>query len=89
LLSADLGHEHEALTRDDAFDDLLAGLDVRTALDALSPKHREVLELHVLHDLTQAQVAERLGVPLGTVKTRTFHALRALKDELEERDLLA
>ena len=81
-------HEHDALSSDDAFEQLLLGLDVRTALDALSPKHREVLELHVLAGLTQAQVAERLELPLGTVKTRTFYALRALRDELRERDLL-
>jgi RNA polymerase sigma-70 factor, ECF subfamily len=83
-----LDEGHEALTSDDAFEQLLLGLDVRAALDALSPKHREVLELHVLADLTQAQVAERLDVPLGTVKTRTYHALRALRDALRERDLL-
>ena len=38
-------------------------------------------------DLTQQQISERLGMPLGTVKTRTYHALRALKRKLEERDL--
>ena len=80
--------DHEGLTSDDAFEQLLLGLDVRAALDALSPKHREVLELHVVADLTQAEVAARLDVPLGTVKTRTLYALRALREELKERDLL-
>ena len=86
--TGELREEHEALTSDDAFEQLLLGLDVRAALDALSPKHRQVLELHVLVGLTQTQVAARLDLPLGTVKTRTYYALRALRDELEERDLL-
>jgi RNA polymerase sigma-70 factor (ECF subfamily) len=86
--TTELPDEHPALASDEAFDELLTGIDVRAVLDALSPKHREILELHVLGDLTQADVAERLRVPLGTVKTRTFYALRALKSELEERDLL-
>jgi RNA polymerase sigma-70 factor (ECF subfamily) len=86
--TAPLPEEHPALTSDEAFDELVTGIEVRAALDALSPKHREILELHVLADLSQAQVADRLGVPLGTVKTRTFYALRALRAELEERGLL-
>jgi RNA polymerase sigma-70 factor, ECF subfamily len=54
-------------------------------LETLSPKHREVLELQYLGDMTQAQIAARLDVPLGTVKTRAHHALRGLKRALEER----
>jgi RNA polymerase sigma-70 factor, ECF subfamily len=79
--------EPEALVDDEAFDAVLVALDVRDALDELNPKHREVLELHYRGDLTQQQISERLQVPLGTVKTRTYHALRALKTKLEERDL--
>ena len=82
------GYETEPLVDDEAFEALLVSLDVRDALDALSAKHREVLELHCRGDLTQQQISERLGVPIGTVKTRTYHALRALKRELEERELL-
>jgi RNA polymerase sigma-70 factor (ECF subfamily) len=39
-------------------------------------------------DLSQPQIADRLGIPLGTVKTRTHHALRALRRELEERAVI-
>ncbi len=75
---------------DDAeFERLILGLDVRDALRSISPKHREILELHFDEDLTQSQVAGRLGVPLGTVKTRTYYGLRALKLELEERGTIA
>ena len=78
----------EALGADEAFDELLLGLDVREALDELSPKHREILELHYLDDLSQSDIAVWLDIPLGTVKTRTYHALRALRDRLQERGLL-
>ena len=71
-----------------AFDELIARLDVGEALAALTPVHREVLELQYHGDLTQTQVAERLGIPLGTVKSRTLYALRALSAELKERGLV-
>ena len=71
-----------------AFDEVVLRLDVGEALDALTPAHREVLELQYHGDLTQTQVAERLGIPLGTVKTRTLHALRSLSAELQERGLI-
>ncbi|MGH3012652.1 MAG: RNA polymerase sigma factor [Gaiellaceae bacterium] len=81
--------EHlDAPTSGEAFDELVLALDVRDVLECLSPKHREVLELHYRADMTQAQIAALLDVPLGTVKTRTFHALRALRELLLERDLL-
>jgi RNA polymerase sigma-70 factor, ECF subfamily len=73
---------------EEAFDALVLGLDVREALGALAPKHREVLELVLDEDLGQADIAERLGIPLGTVKTRMFYGLKALRLELEERGVL-
>ena len=65
----------------------MTGVIVREALDALSPSHREVLELGYDADLTQASIAARLGVPLGTIKSRMHHALRALRAALEERGI--
>jgi RNA polymerase sigma-70 factor (ECF subfamily) len=66
---------------------MIAQLTVRDALDSLSDAHREVLELSYDRDLKQSEIADRLGIPLGTVKTRTYHALRSLKDALEERSV--
>jgi RNA polymerase sigma-70 factor, ECF subfamily len=54
-------------------------------MESLSPAHREVLELVYDRDLRLADIAERLGVPLGTVKTRVHHALRGMRRALEER----
>lgn len=83
-------HEDETTAHpptEEPHDKLVLGLEVRAAMTGLSDKHREALELSYDEDLTQSQIAERLGVPLGTVKTRTFHALRALKDELARRGI--
>lgn len=92
LASADEGRlaevSGEQAASEDIFDQLVLELDVREALMALAPKHREILELYYDQDLPQARIAERLGVPLGTVKTRTYYALRALRLEFEERNLL-
>jgi RNA polymerase sigma-70 factor (ECF subfamily) len=74
-------------TRDDDFDKLVRSLTVRDALESLSGQHREVLELSYQGDLTQAEIAHRLGVPLGTVKSRTYNALRSFKRALQEREL--
>lgn len=82
--------EHE-LVRRDAFESggeieqVVLGIDVREALDPLSEEQRSVLELHYREDLTQQQIADRLGLPLGTVKSRTLYGLRALRVELEGR----
>ena len=72
---------------DEEYDALLVALETRDALGAISPKHREVLELSFHSDLTQSEIARRLGLPLGTVKTRVFHGLKALKAELQRRDV--
>lgn len=66
-------------------DDVLLSVTVRDAMTSLSPAHREVLELAYDEDLRLTDIAERLDMPLGTVKTRAFYALRALRDALRER----
>jgi RNA polymerase sigma-70 factor (ECF subfamily) len=64
---------------------IVESLMVRDALESLTPPHREVLMLFHAEGLTQSQIAERLGLPLGTVKTRLYHGLRGLKAALAER----
>jgi RNA polymerase sigma-70 factor (ECF subfamily) len=78
----------EIASRDeDSVDRLMEGLAVRDALDSLSPAHQAVLRLAYEHGLTQNEIAVRLGIPLGTVKTRAFHGLRALRLALQERGI--
>lgn len=77
--------EEQVPAQPDDADRIVDTLAVQDALDSLSAAHREVLMLVHGEGLTQTQIAERLGVPLGTVKTRMFHGLRALKTALAER----
>jgi RNA polymerase sigma-70 factor, ECF subfamily len=56
--------------------------DVIQALAQLSPDHREVLILRFYHDLKLDEIAEVTQTPLGTVKSRLFHALRQMKSFL-------
>jgi RNA polymerase sigma factor (sigma-70 family) len=79
-----LEEAYEQLQFDDT-EQILDGLILREALDALSPAHRQVLWLAYTEGLTQQQIAERLGLALGTVKSRMFHGMRALRAALEER----
>jgi RNA polymerase sigma-70 factor (ECF subfamily) len=71
----------------DDLDSVLLAQDVAEALATLSPSHREVLAETYFNGRSVAEAAEVLGVPAGTVKSRTYYALRALKLALEERGL--
>jgi RNA polymerase sigma-70 factor (ECF subfamily) len=69
-------------------DDIDRALDtwlVAEALASLSEKHREVLLLTFYRQRSVAETAAVLGVPEGTVKSRAYYALRALKVALAER----
>ena len=55
---------------------------VRTAVARLDSGERTALELAYFSDLSQSQIAERLGIPLGTVKTRIRGAMIKLREAL-------
>jgi RNA polymerase sigma-70 factor (ECF subfamily) len=56
---------------------------VRSALAKLDPRDREIVALRYLEDLKLAEMADRLDVPLGTVKARLHRAMNRLKLELD------
>jgi RNA polymerase sigma-70 factor (ECF subfamily) len=68
----------------DHVDRMLQQWVVAEAMSRLSPEHRAVLRECYLNGQPVAEAARRLGVPEGTVKSRTHYALRALRLALEE-----
>ena len=71
----------------DPVDRMLLAAEVRAAMATLSAAHQEVIREMYFQDRPAAEVAERLGLPEGTVKSRTYYALRALKDAMQRRVL--
>jgi RNA polymerase sigma factor (sigma-70 family) len=66
---------------------------VRTAIDELEPGERDIVRLQHLDGFTHSEIAERLGMPVGTVKSRSFRAhtrlatrLRHLRDPIGEAE---
>lgn len=88
---AEEGREPEAGERYQP--DLLAERDeaverIWKGLQALDPKSREVIVLKDLQGYRYREIAEIVGVPIGTVMSRLFHARQKLKEKLvEERPL--
>ncbi|MDH6708728.1 RNA polymerase sigma-70 factor (ECF subfamily) [Kitasatospora sp. MAA19] len=83
---ADDAHEYYAGTYD-PYDEVLTARDLATAMAELQPHHRDVLvELH-LKGRSTAEAASTLGVPVGTVKSRNFYAVRALRPILAARGI--
>jgi RNA polymerase sigma-70 factor (ECF subfamily) len=72
---------------DVALDQAVLRWQVTAALARLSPAHREVIRLAHYGGLTMREIAERTGVPLGTVKSRTSYALRHLRLVLDEMEV--
>lgn len=60
--------------------------EVREALTTLPPEQRQVLEMAYFDGYTQAAIAEEIGVPIGTVKTRTLAAMRKMRRALYRED---
>ena len=79
-------HEHPALFIDMEAD-LFAGDNarrIRKAVARLNENQRKVIELAYYEGLSQTEMAEKLGQPLGTVKTWARTALKVLREEMSE-----
>jgi RNA polymerase sigma-70 factor (ECF subfamily) len=82
LAEHDVGEETNGddFTEDDA-------ARVHAALNDLAPEHREVLVLRFLEGMSYEEIADVVGDPLGTVKSRIHYAKRALRAALERTDV--
>lgn len=73
----------------DPYDQLLARIELREALDRLSPEHREVIiEVYFL-GRTCADLADELGIPASSTRSRLHHGIRALRGILDQNGWLA
>lgn len=78
----------EQLPDIDEADRAVESWTIAEALNRLSPAHREVLRECFYQGRSVAEAAARLGIPPGTVKSRTHYALRALRIVLEEAGVI-
>lgn len=72
---------------DDVPDRMLDSLLVATALDSISDEHRTVISELYYQRRSVAEVAALLRIPEGTVRSRCFYGLRALRKVLEEQGI--
>jgi RNA polymerase sigma-70 factor (ECF subfamily) len=72
---------------DDTIDAAQREARVRGAMTALPPEQLLLVRLAFFEGLTHSMIAERLGVPLGTVKSRLRLAFTRLRRELEQRGI--
>jgi RNA polymerase sigma-70 factor (ECF subfamily) len=86
--------EHAAVSVTDPADDAETTMSkrdrsaiIQKCLAQLSAVHREVLDLVYYHERSVVEVAEIVGVPVSTVKTRMFYARRRMEDLLEAAGL--
>jgi RNA polymerase sigma-70 factor (ECF subfamily) len=68
----------------DAVPDPGAAHDLQAALAALPPADRALVTLALVEEMSGAELAQALDIPVGTVKSRLFHARRRLRDTLTE-----
>ncbi len=77
------GIEDEADTPEVISQKLDKGAAIRLCMDRLGREHREVIDLVYYHEASIGEVAEIVGIPEGTVKTRLFHARKKLAELLQ------
>ncbi|RIJ71389.1 sigma-70 family RNA polymerase sigma factor [Nakamurella silvestris] len=75
----------DAPVRIDEIDRMLSATLLNDALRSVAPAHREAVVGCYYRGLTVAELAGQLGLPIGTVKSRLFYGLRALRAALDER----
>ncbi|HXF55725.1 MAG TPA: sigma-70 family RNA polymerase sigma factor [Hyphomicrobiaceae bacterium] len=85
-------NEEEAAKIRDASDDPEVSVEkadkgalLRRCMEALSPEHREIIDLVYYHELSIGEISEAIGIPENTVKTRMFYARKRLSEEMRRQ----
>jgi RNA polymerase sigma-70 factor (ECF subfamily) len=81
--------DHIDLPAPDRFDQLLTSIQVDEALNRLTAEHRHVVVGVHFHGRTCAELADQLGIPASTTRSRLYYGVRALRLILEENGGLA
>ncbi len=76
--------DQQAPAQRDHAEEVVNSMVVLDAMERLSPEHRDVLVQLYYHGRTVVETATVLGVAPGTVKSRSYHALRALRVDISE-----
>jgi RNA polymerase sigma-70 factor, ECF subfamily len=74
----------EAASGRDSIEQAMLGWQVAAALERLTPDHRQMIRLAHFQGLSVREIADKCDLPIGTVKSRTWYALRSLRLVLEE-----
>ncbi|MGH3777586.1 MAG: sigma-70 family RNA polymerase sigma factor [Pseudonocardiaceae bacterium] len=83
--AAEVGEQDQlAPAQRDHADEVVNSMVVLDAMERLSPEHRDVVVQLYYRGQTVGETAEVLGVPPGTVKSRSYYALRALRVDMFE-----
>ena len=78
----------EGASHDEPIERALLRWQVQSALERLTPEHREVVRLAHLGGLSVKEISDLTGLPAGTVKSRTYYALQNLRLALDEMEAL-
>ena len=76
-------------TGGDSIEQAMLGWQVAAALERLTPEHRQMIRLAHFQGLSVREIADRCELPVGTVKSRTWYALRSLRLVLEEMGVVS
>jgi len=80
--SVPLEHDNDIAVLPESFEETWRAWEIRTALDQMPEKHRDIIEATHYLGLSHEETAERMGLAVGTVKSRSHRAHRRLADLL-------
>ena len=78
----------EATSGPDSIEQAMLGWQVAAALERLTPEHRQMIRLAHFQGMSVREIADKCELPIGTVKSRTWYALRSLRLVLEEMGVM-